>query len=99
MILRLVRRPDGLHAIGPQDHAIIQTDASHKARGLVARRTGRRITARQEQEPRVPSSGGDASHVDGTGEQGCVVGLIAVDQHRRAAFSACSHGECTSGDR
>jgi hypothetical protein len=25
----LVRRPYGLHAIGPQDHAIIQTHASH----------------------------------------------------------------------
>jgi hypothetical protein len=31
VILRLVRRPYGLHAIGPQDHAIIQTHASHKA--------------------------------------------------------------------
>jgi hypothetical protein len=29
VILRLVRRPYGLHAIGPQDHAIIQTHASH----------------------------------------------------------------------
>ncbi len=36
VILRLMRRPYGLHAIGPQDHAIIQTHASHKARGPIA---------------------------------------------------------------
>jgi hypothetical protein len=35
-ILRLVRRPYGLHAIGPQDHAIIQTHASHRARRPIA---------------------------------------------------------------
>jgi hypothetical protein len=35
-ILRLVRRPYGLHAIGPQDHAIIQTHASHRALRPVA---------------------------------------------------------------
>jgi hypothetical protein len=39
VILRLVRRPYGLDAIGPQDHAIIQTHASHKARRPIARKT------------------------------------------------------------
>jgi hypothetical protein len=32
VILRLVRRPYGLHAIGPQDHAIIHTHAGPMAR-------------------------------------------------------------------
>jgi hypothetical protein len=64
VILRLVRRPYGLHAIGPQDHAIIQTHASHRladpshayqspvAGAAGATRTGRQSQARLE--PRVP---------------------------------------------
>jgi hypothetical protein len=55
VILRLVRRPYGLHAIGPQDHAIIQTHASHKARGPIARKTSSWILMRQPQDARAPN--------------------------------------------
>jgi hypothetical protein len=61
VILRLVRRPYGLHAIGPQDHAIIQTHASHKACGPIAKTTSSSIPMPQPLEP------GGPNHRDGGG--------------------------------
>jgi hypothetical protein len=53
-ILRLVRRPYGLHAIGPQDHAIIQTHGSHKARGPITTSASSSILMRQPHKARGP---------------------------------------------
>jgi hypothetical protein len=49
----LVRRPYGLHAIP----AIIQTHASHKARGPIAKTTSSSILLRQPHPDRLASFG------------------------------------------